>query len=259
MDKPFKKNRSKIKQATKIRSLLQREINSTCPLCDNIDVEHFQIHHIDENPGHNHIENLILICPNCHSKITKGDILQKFVEQTKLNLPSLYQIECASISIDEDKCSWINYEGCRSAFIDDENDKNPNPIISFSLINHSSKTILLKEINLKIIHLYSGLAGPPDFSQPGFLKSMAFFKMELPDESEIGKFKLKEEIEVPASRALKFDIEVYRRFSDMDIRITGRKHLLFSFQFNNNIILKAPTIFLNCNPGEDDIELLHLT
>ncbi|WP_228429995.1 HNH endonuclease [Chryseobacterium binzhouense] len=60
--------------STKIRSILQKEIKSVCPICSNEDVEHFHVHHIDENPINNELENLLLLCPTCHSKITKGDI-----------------------------------------------------------------------------------------------------------------------------------------------------------------------------------------
>lgn len=70
----------------KMRSLLQKEVNSKCPFCNNGDVGHFQIHHIDENPENNDFKNLLMLCPNCHSKITKGDILFQTVLDTKENL-----------------------------------------------------------------------------------------------------------------------------------------------------------------------------
>jgi hypothetical protein len=59
----------------KIKALLQKEIQSICPFCPSEDVDHFEIHHIDENPENNSFENLLMLCPLCHSKITKGDIL----------------------------------------------------------------------------------------------------------------------------------------------------------------------------------------
>ena len=69
-----KKTRIKIPKESKIRAELQQQVGSTCPFCDNTDVGHFEIHHINENPANNEISNLLLLCPNCHSKITKGDI-----------------------------------------------------------------------------------------------------------------------------------------------------------------------------------------
>ena len=83
-----KKRRLKIPRENKIRADLQKEIGSICPFCDNDDVGHFQIHHIDENPSNNESVNLLLLCPTCHSKITKGDITQTQVLQAKIKLVS---------------------------------------------------------------------------------------------------------------------------------------------------------------------------
>jgi hypothetical protein len=78
--------RTKIPKENKVRAILQQEINSVCPFCDNSDVGHFQIHHIDENPSNNEIINLLLVCPTCHSKITKGDISEEVVKHKKEEL-----------------------------------------------------------------------------------------------------------------------------------------------------------------------------
>lgn len=81
-----KKTRVKIPNQSKVRSELQKEINSICPFCDNGEVGHFQIHHIDENPSNNIHHNLLLLCPTCHSKITKGDISVVSVYKKKIEL-----------------------------------------------------------------------------------------------------------------------------------------------------------------------------
>ncbi|OAQ41965.1 hypothetical protein A5893_02270 [Pedobacter psychrophilus] len=60
--------------AYKLKTILQKEINSLCPFCSDDNVDHFEIHHINENPSENNIENLLMLCPLCHSKITKGDL-----------------------------------------------------------------------------------------------------------------------------------------------------------------------------------------
>jgi 5-methylcytosine-specific restriction endonuclease McrA len=67
----------------KIKMLLQREIGSTCPFCNSNEVGHFQFHHIDENPENDTIANLLMLCPTCHSKITKGDVSRAKVEAKK--------------------------------------------------------------------------------------------------------------------------------------------------------------------------------
>lgn len=44
-----------------------------CSTCGwNEDPRILEVHHIDENRSNNLIENLIILCPNCHRKITLG-------------------------------------------------------------------------------------------------------------------------------------------------------------------------------------------
>lgn len=80
------KSRISIPQLAKVRAILQKEVGSVCPFCQNDDVGHFEIHHIDENPTNNEMGNLLLLCPTCHSKITKGDITSIDVYKKKLSL-----------------------------------------------------------------------------------------------------------------------------------------------------------------------------
>jgi len=81
-----KKTRASIPKVNKVRAELQKEIGSLCPFCDTTEVGHFEIHHIDENPSNNDQGNLLLLCPICHSKITKGDIPQIEVFKKKIAL-----------------------------------------------------------------------------------------------------------------------------------------------------------------------------
>lgn len=83
-----KKVRTKIPQLAKLKANLQKEIGSLCPFCESDDVGHFEIHHIDENPSNNDAGNLLLLCPTCHSKITKGDISAVEVYKKKIYLIS---------------------------------------------------------------------------------------------------------------------------------------------------------------------------
>lgn len=256
MEKQAKKNRNKIKQGTKIRSVLQQEINSICPFCQSEDVGYFEIHHIDENPEHNIISNLILLCPTCHSKITKGDISQKKVKQVKNKTKLMHKpIECAAISVDSANCSWISYNNLPNAFIEYKSDKSPYPIINFSLINHSPKTILFTSIQLKVKHLYSGLSGIPI---PGILKPMAKYRVQLPNDKDLTNYNLENEIVVPGNQAFKFQIELYTYWNDEYYPINGRKVLNFNFIFNNTILISLPKIFLNCKNENEKIRIVQL-
>lgn len=43
---------------------------AVCGWCDDEDI--LQVHHIDENRQNNVLNNLIILCPNCHAKLTFG-------------------------------------------------------------------------------------------------------------------------------------------------------------------------------------------
>lgn len=81
-----KKTRLSIPKQAKVRAELQKEIGSICPFCTSEDVGHFEIHHMDEDPSNNLTSNLLLLCPTCHSKITKGDIGTAVVLRRKIEL-----------------------------------------------------------------------------------------------------------------------------------------------------------------------------
>ncbi len=51
-------------KALKLRLLKER--GNKCERCLYNKIEILQIHHIDRNPKNNSLENLSLICPNCH-------------------------------------------------------------------------------------------------------------------------------------------------------------------------------------------------
>lgn len=58
------KNKVKSQQALKIRLLETR--SKVCERCGYSKYEILQIHHKDRNRGNNELDNLELICPNCH-------------------------------------------------------------------------------------------------------------------------------------------------------------------------------------------------
>lgn len=60
------KKRPKISEEIKAELLFS--CRNTCPLCSNQGLP-MQIHHIDENPENNDLDNLIPLCLTCHSKV----------------------------------------------------------------------------------------------------------------------------------------------------------------------------------------------
>ncbi|MCL1957108.1 MAG: HNH endonuclease [Fibromonadales bacterium] len=85
MEKTGKKKRNYIPQ--RIRAKLQQEIGSKCPFCECRDVEIFEVHHIDGNPGNGDISNLIMLCKNCHGKANNKEISHEEVRRKKDSLP----------------------------------------------------------------------------------------------------------------------------------------------------------------------------
>jgi len=242
-----KKIRRRIPQEGKIRSQLQQEINSVCPFCDNTDVGHFQVHHINGEPNQNEFKNLLLVCPACHSKITKGDINQQEVVAIKTGLPNS-NIEFVSVTIDSKNCSWTSYDDFPNAFLDRESEKSPFPIFNFSLINHTKQTILLTAIKIGTKHLYSGLSG---FPSPRVLRSSVKYRFPVSGSEEYVTHILEDELEIPSQQAFKFQVELFEGGrGDLKYEIDGRKILYFLFVFGKYFI-KIPDVFLNCK-GEDD-------
>jgi len=131
-------------------------------------------------------------------------------------------------------------------------DLSPLPIINFSFINHSKRTLLLKEIQLKAKHLPKGISG---FSKPVILKSIAKYNIKLSDGDEITSFRLIDEIQVPSGQAFKFQVQLFEIFNNECCLVQGRKVLFFSFIFNNNISINAQRIFLNCTSENEKMNI----
>lgn len=72
----------------KIKKLIWQESHNMCAFCDNRDVDVLEIHHIIDwaKGGTDEFENLILVCSNCHSKITNGSITTVEVFKAKMQL-----------------------------------------------------------------------------------------------------------------------------------------------------------------------------
>lgn len=59
--------------ASDYRLLALRNYQHECAICgyhDDDDVSLLEVHHIDEDRENNKLENLIILCPNCHKKLT---------------------------------------------------------------------------------------------------------------------------------------------------------------------------------------------
>lgn len=83
-----------MKKRTKLPKIVEKrvfqEANSKCAFCSEKEIAALQIHHIDGDPAHNLIENLLLVCANCHAKITGGVLSTAAVRLKKdqLSMPN---------------------------------------------------------------------------------------------------------------------------------------------------------------------------
>lgn len=78
--------KSRKKPSQRARALLQKEISSQCPFCISQEVDTFEVHHLNEIPDDDRLENEIMICPTCHTKIHAGTIPRNEVYIKKFKL-----------------------------------------------------------------------------------------------------------------------------------------------------------------------------
>lgn len=249
------KKRIPIPQLSKVRAILQKEINSKCPNCENADVGHFEIHHIDENPENNQIENLILLCPICHSKITKKDIQIDEVKKWKNNLVNRNSdIQFISVTIDNENCGWEAIKGVMNA-LEAVRFKSLFPIFNFTFINNSEKTILLTNIELKKRRLPVGLSGTT-IEGPTILRPTIKYKIRLPEDGETINTALNDEIIIPKNTAFKFQVEVFDDCMERFAPPHNKYVLNFKFGFNNDFYIDVPKVLLNSS--SDYLKLTHV-
>jgi 5-methylcytosine-specific restriction endonuclease McrA len=61
-----------------------------CPVCHKY-TEHLEIHHINQNRNDNRPENLIALCPDCHSKADSGEIAPDKLRSHRALLEACWQ------------------------------------------------------------------------------------------------------------------------------------------------------------------------
>ena len=64
----------------KLKVKLLQEVQFICPFCGYSQAENLHHHHIDEGSSNTVFNNMISVCPNCHTKIGSGEISRKQVQ-----------------------------------------------------------------------------------------------------------------------------------------------------------------------------------
>lgn len=178
-------------------------------------------------------------------------ILERYFSDT-----SVRRVELVSVMTDTANCSWVPYPTTPNAFKDIESPKSPYPIFDFSFVNHLNKTVVLTAIRFRMEHLFSGLSGPP-FPMP--LQPIAKYTIHY--DWEIGENVLLVDppIAVPANEAFRFQVEVCVPYDGNFLAPSGRNICYFAFQFNSDIHVCAPDIFLNTDNSTEGGPMILLT
>lgn len=91
------------KKRTAVSRTLEKRVyqqaGSSCAFCSEADVASLQVHHLDENPSNNSFENLLLVCANCHTKITAGVLSEADVRLKKRQLDWAPKATTAAVSV----------------------------------------------------------------------------------------------------------------------------------------------------------------
>lgn len=246
-----KKNRKTIPPRKK--KYLQQEINSECPFCKNREVGHFEIHHIDENPSNNDFENLLMLCPICHSKITKGEINTEeviFIKKSLVDIKS--EIEFVNVFVEKESYNWKLDNEYDNVFYYESNKKSKNPhlVLNWSFLNHLKKTTLLKKIIISATSLPSGLNGP---AFPTILSSIITYKIPIIFDKGKYSFELSKQIQIPESQGVQFQTELFGKYLEHIYPLNGRFYIDFKFSFSNNQSVKIPRLFFNCKTEDEKL------
>jgi hypothetical protein len=75
------KKRLTLSKTTEKRAFQQA--GSVCGFCPEHEIASLQVHHIDSDPSNNVLENLLVVCATCHTKITGGLISEADVRTKK--------------------------------------------------------------------------------------------------------------------------------------------------------------------------------
>lgn len=83
--------RDKVKYQKGLKLRLLKERGNRCERCNYDKYEILQVHHKDRNRNHNELNNLELICPNCHYEehfLEKSWLRKKLEKKSKIDILS---------------------------------------------------------------------------------------------------------------------------------------------------------------------------
>lgn len=227
----------------KLRSILQKEIGSKCPFCDNEDVGCFEAHNIDEDRSNTIGENLLLMCPTCHTQVTKGFISSATVLKVKANTSlTSSRIEIYKIAINTSACTWEAIPDIENAFELNYSAGDTFPLLQIHFINHFDKVIVLKDVELKVKFLLSGFG---DIYSAMEVPKSRTYKMVVRPDKTLHRLQNFPGIHISAKGSCNLEMELIQKYPDGYYNFYERAVLSFTLYFSNGIIIKLPNILFN--------------
>jgi hypothetical protein len=158
-------------------------------------------------------------------------------------------IQLVSVTIEREKGCWEEDEEGENSFrFIDDCKKSECPILNFSFINHKDETVLLKGIEIRVEHIYSGLHGIP---KSGVLKPITKYPIELDFRKDVNKIIPSRPVYAEAKQPFMFQVELRNRIDSQMI-------FAFTFHFNDEVVL-SPRVYMNCNENFQGIKVFYST
>jgi len=254
------RSKGKLRKAIppKTKSKLQQEINSECPFCASLEVSYFEVHHIDNNPANNGMENLLMLCSTCHSKITKGETKLDEVRKMKdtLALIQSHSLEFIGLKVLEKECMWYAKDK-KCFFINPDLDRQTiNPIFRLEFLNNSLNAIVIKSISNVTHYLNSGLSGLPQAYE---LKPTVKYTIELGKHNQRTEIELNYPLVVPPKQAASIDIELCLIDLDGKFKLITNRCIVNITLISNIGKLRVPEILLNTTNKNERLEISMLS
>ena len=100
----------RISMSKTLEKRVYQEAGSKCVFCPEADVASLQIHHIDEDRANNDFENLILVCANCHTKITRRVLSEADVRIKKRQVATPDKNSSGAWGSEDIKSAMLNFQ-----------------------------------------------------------------------------------------------------------------------------------------------------
>lgn len=194
------------KISERVKKALRQQAKNRCPLCGESDEFTFQYHHIRPiaDKGESEEPNLILLCSNCHSKVTHGRIDKSEIQKIKKSLGSGNH----SHTTPKTESNIINFQGRNRGQV-------ANKIENKTEIKTENKTVKLN---------------PPSGSIASSLEHKNYTKYLIDryhefQESDIGKEKIRYSIlykSIQRNFGAKWDMIPLEKFDELSVYLQGR-------------------------------------